>query len=84
MMGHPGEEAIMPLAEAANDDGILMMYQNVDVPAVRAKFGGYVGANLATQGYMLGQEAIRRLILKKAIKQLLWFPSVITPEHKRR
>ncbi len=49
MMGHPGEEAIMPLAEAANEDGILMMYQNVDVPAVRAKFGGgYVGANLAT------------------------------------
>jgi len=25
MMGHPGEEAIMPLAEAANEDGILMM-----------------------------------------------------------
>ena len=60
MMGHPGDEAIMPLAEEANKAGILMMYQNVDVPSVRAKYGGgYVGANLATQGYALGQEAIR-------------------------
>ena len=51
MMGHPGDEAIMPLAQAASEAGILMMYQNVDVPAVRAKYGGgYVGANLATQG----------------------------------
>jgi simple sugar transport system substrate-binding protein len=40
MMGHPGEEAIMPLAEIASDEGILMMYQNVDVPKVRARFGG--------------------------------------------
>ena len=57
---HPGDEAIMPLAEEANKAGILMMYQNVDVPSVRAKYGGgYVGANLATQGYALGQEAIR-------------------------
>src|SRR5215207_9665893 len=44
MMGHPGDAAIMPLAEEAATAGIVMMYQNVDVPEVRAGFGGgYVG-----------------------------------------
>ncbi len=61
MMGHPGTASIMPLAEQAAAAGIRMMYQNVDVPDVRAAFGGgYVGANLDPQGYALGQEAIRR------------------------
>ena len=60
MMGHPGPESIEPLAEEAAKTGILMMYQNVDVPTVRAKFGGgYVGANLAPQGEALGAEAVR-------------------------
>jgi simple sugar transport system substrate-binding protein len=61
MMGHPGTSSIMPLAEQAASAGILMMYQNVDVPDVRAQFGGgYVGANLHPQGYALGEEAVRR------------------------
>ena len=61
MMGHPGNDAIMPLAEMASEAGILMMYQNVDVPAVRAKYGGgYVGADLSTQGKELAREAIRQ------------------------
>jgi simple sugar transport system substrate-binding protein len=61
MMGHPGTASIMPLAEQAAAAGIRMMYQNVDVPDVRAAFGGgYVGANLDPQGYALGQEAVRR------------------------
>ncbi len=61
MMGHPGGEAIMPLAEEAAAKGIIMMYQNVDVPDVRAAFGGgYVGAQLGPQGVALGQEAIRQ------------------------
>ncbi len=30
MMGHPGNDAIMPLVEQAFKDGILMTYQNVD------------------------------------------------------
>jgi simple sugar transport system substrate-binding protein len=61
MMGHPGDEAIMPLAEEAAAAGIKMMYQNVDVPTVRAKYGGgYVGANLVPQGRALGEEAVRQ------------------------
>jgi simple sugar transport system substrate-binding protein len=39
MMGHPGDAAIMPLAEEAARGGIKMMYQNVPVPKVIARFG---------------------------------------------
>ena len=65
MMGHPGPAAIMPLAEQAAAAGIKMEYQNVDVPEVRAKFGGgYVGANLEPQGRALGEQAVRQFGLK--------------------
>jgi simple sugar transport system substrate-binding protein len=65
MMGHPGDAAIMPLAGEANKAGIKMMYQNVPVPQVVAKFGGaYVGAQQAPQGTALGVEAVRRFNLK--------------------
>ncbi len=75
MMGHPGDDAIMPLAKMASEAGILMMYQNVDVPAVRAAFGGgYVGANLATQGKELAREAIRRFDLKAGDTAIVMVP----------
>lgn len=65
MMGHPGNAAIMPLAEEAAAAGIKMMYQNVPVNDVVAKFGGgYVGAQQNPQGRALGEEAIRRFGLK--------------------
>ena len=61
MMGHPGDAAIMPLAEEAASAGIKMMYQNVPVPKVIAKFGGgYVGAQVAQLGRALGAEVVRR------------------------
>ena len=72
MMGHPGNSAIMPLAEEAAAAGILMEYQNVDVPEVRAKFGGgYVGANLQPQGRALGAEAVRLFKLGKGDKAIM-------------
>ena len=65
MMGHPGNAAIMPLAEEASKAGIKMMYQNVPVDEVTAKFGGgYVGAQQNPQGRALGEESIRRFGLK--------------------
>jgi simple sugar transport system substrate-binding protein len=65
MMGHPGNAAIMPLAEEAARAGIKMMYQNVPVNDVVAKFGGgYVGAQQYPQGKALGEEAIRRFGLQ--------------------
>jgi simple sugar transport system substrate-binding protein len=71
-MGHPGNDAVMPLAEEASKAGILMMYQNVDVPKVRARFGGgYVGAILEPQGRALAHEAITALGLKKGDRALV-------------
>lgn len=60
MMGHPGDAALMPLAEQAEAAGIKVMYMNVDVPEVRARFGsGFVGASLYEQGRALAAETIR-------------------------
>ena len=60
MMGHPGDAALMPLAEQADTAGIKVMYMNVDVPEVRARFGsGFVGASLYEQGRALAAEALR-------------------------
>lgn len=64
MMGHPGNDALVPLAEEAAAADILMMYQNVPVHEATAQFGGgYVGADQAAQGYALGKEALRTLDL---------------------
>jgi len=73
MMGHPGNDAIRPLAEQAFKDGILMTYQNVDVPEVRLKFGGgYVGADLVSQGRVLGEEAIKLFDLKAGERAVVY------------
>ena len=65
MMGHPGNAAIMPLAEQASQAGIKMIYQNVPADDVTARFGGtYIGAQQNSQGKALGIEAIRRFGLK--------------------
>jgi simple sugar transport system substrate-binding protein len=75
MMGHPGDEAIMPLAEEAHAAGIQMMYQNVDVPTVRARFGGgYIGAQLASQGRALGEEAVRQYGLGAGQTAIVFVP----------
>ena len=72
MMGHPGNEAIMPLAAEAAEAGIIMMYQNVDVDQVRARYGGgYVGAQLASQGRALGAEALRQFGLAAGDKAIV-------------
>jgi len=73
MMGHPGDDALMPLAKKASEAGIAMMYQNVNVPLVRAKYGsGYVGAILEPQGRALGEEAVRLLGLLPGDKAIVW------------
>ena len=60
MMGHPGDAALMPLAAQADAAGIKVMYMNVDVPTVRAKFGsGFIGASLYQQGVALANETLR-------------------------
>jgi simple sugar transport system substrate-binding protein len=81
MMGHPGEAAIMPLAEDASKAGIKMMYQNVPLPGVVAKFGGgYVGAQQAPQGKALGEETVRRYGLKAGDEAIVIGPFDQQPE----
>jgi simple sugar transport system substrate-binding protein len=73
MMGHPGDEALMPLAERANEQDIRMMYQNVDVPEVREELGGgYVGVDLTAQGKALGEMALRTLDLKSGDRAIVF------------
>ena len=80
IVGHPGNEAIILLAEKAHKAGILMMYQNVDVPEVRAKYGGgYVGADLSTQGKELGREAIRQFGFKAGDTAIVMVPVSPSP-----
>ncbi len=76
MMGHPGPAAIAPLAEEAAAQGIPMMYQNVDVPEVRASFGGgYIGVmDLKGQGVALAREALRRFDLGEGDKAFVFVP----------
>ncbi len=81
MMGHPGEAAIMPLAQQASEAGIKMMYQNVPLPDVVAKFGGgYVGAQQAPQGKALGEELVRRFGLKAGDVAIVFGPFDQQPE----
>jgi len=85
MMGHPGEAAIMPLAEQASKAGIKMIYQNVPLPNVVAKFGGgYIGAQQKPQGQALGEEAVRRFSLKKGDKAIVLGPFDQQPERYER
>src|SRR5215469_12072042 len=73
MMGHPGDDALMPLAQEAHDAGILMEYQNVDLPKVREAYGGgYIGADLMPQGIALGQEAIQKFNLNAGDKAIVF------------
>jgi simple sugar transport system substrate-binding protein len=81
MMGHPGESAIMPLAEQAYKAGIKMMYQNVPLPGVVAKYGGgYVGAQQGPQGKALGEESVRRFGLKAGDAVIVFGPFDQQPE----
>jgi simple sugar transport system substrate-binding protein len=72
-MGHPGDDALMPLAQQARDANILMEYQNVDLPQVRAALGGgYIGADLMPQGVALGKTAIQKFGLKAGDKAIVF------------
>lgn len=76
MMGHPGNAALLPIAEDAAESGIPVMYQNVDVADVRrATGGGYVGVlDLHGQGVALAAEAIRRFDLGEGNTALVFVP----------
>jgi simple sugar transport system substrate-binding protein len=73
MMGHPGDAALMPIAQQAHAQGVLTEYVNVDLPEVRAAFGGgYVGANLYKEGEGLGKASIKNFGLKSGDKAIVF------------
>jgi len=73
MMGHPGDAALMPIAQQAHAQGVLTEYVNVDLPEVRAAFGGgYVGANLHQEGEGLARTAIKDFALKAGDKAIVF------------
>jgi simple sugar transport system substrate-binding protein len=62
IMGHPGEDAMMPLVDQARDLGIIVTSGNNPLPTIEAKYQtagfGYAGANLYTGGYLTGTAMI--------------------------
>jgi simple sugar transport system substrate-binding protein len=73
MMGHPGDAALMPIAQQAHQQGVLTEYVNVDLPEVRAAFGGgYIGANLYKEGEGLAKTAIKDFGLKAGDKGVVF------------
>ena len=73
MMGHPGDAALMPIAQQAHAAGVLTEYVNVDLPEVRAAFGGgYVGANLYKEGEGLAKTSIKDFGLKAGDKAIVF------------
>ena len=81
VMGFAGNDAMIPIAKMASDAGVLMNYMVVDVPDVRKTYGGgYVGADLGSQGYALGEKAIRDFDFKAGDKAIVF---VLTGDYSR-
>ena len=76
MMGHPGEEALALLVDEAEEKGIIVTSQNVNLPSIEEKYKangfGYVGASLYDAGYLLGKESLKRAGLKSGDKAFVW------------
>jgi len=62
IMGHPGEDAMMPLVEEAFKQGIIVTSGNNPMPKIMAKFQaqgfGYAGADLYAGGYRTGEAMV--------------------------
>lgn len=75
IMGHPGEDAMMPLVDQAEAAGIIVTSGNNPLPNIEAKYKakgfGYAGADLYAGGYLTGQ-AMVAAGLKAGDKALVW------------
>lgn len=76
IMGHPGVEALKPFVEEAEEKGIVVTSQNVKLPELESKYKaqgfGYVGQELYSSGYTLGEAAANRAGLGEGDKALVW------------
>jgi simple sugar transport system substrate-binding protein len=76
VMGHPGDDAFLPLIQAAEKQGILVTVMNTELKKAEAQYGangmGYVGAVLHDAGASLANEAIKRGSLKSGDEVMVW------------
>jgi len=75
IMGHPGEDAMGPLVDQAESQGIIVTSGNNPLPTIEAKYQtkgfGYAGADLHAGGFLTGQAMIAAG-LKKGDKALVY------------
>jgi simple sugar transport system substrate-binding protein len=85
MMGHPGEEALKPFVDEAEREGIIVTFQNVDLPGLRQKYldngSGYAGGDLYKFGFELGKGLVKKYSLSKKDKAVVLL-AVPVPEDK--
>jgi simple sugar transport system substrate-binding protein len=76
VMGHPGDDAFEAVIDAAVADGIIVTSSNTTLDRIEAKYFsmgfGYVGAELYSAGYSLGQEAVRRSGVAEGDRAMVW------------
>lgn len=76
IMGHPGDDALMPLVDEAFSKGIVVTHQNATLTQIEAEYKpqgfGYVGQELYSSGYMLGKGAAQRAGLKQGDRAMVW------------
>jgi simple sugar transport system substrate-binding protein len=76
IMGHPGDDAFSAVVNDAEAQGIIVTSQNTTLPQLEAQYKtsgfGYVGAELYSAGYSLGQEAVKRFGLGSGDKAMVW------------
>ncbi len=76
IMGHPGDDAFQAVVDDAEAQGIIVTSQNTTLSQLEARYKtqgfGYVGAELYSAGYALGQEAINRFGLQEGDRAMVW------------
>ena len=76
IMGHPREEALGPLVDAARQQGIIVTTANVDLPTLEQRYKatgfGYVGQKLYESGFNLGNATVQECRLNAGDKALVW------------
>ena len=76
IMGHPGEDALMPLVDQAVTSGIIVTSGNNPMPNIEAKYKaegfGYAGADLYAGGHLTGEAMVAQGGLKPGDEALVY------------
>lgn len=76
IMGHPGDDAFLPLVSEAKAAGIIVTSQNSELPVIEARYKadgfGYVGQGLFNSGHMLASAAIQRSGIQPGDTAIVW------------